>query len=175
MLVRGWRGCARASRRRGNLKLAREDNMADAAPDFDRSLLGREITSGRLEITEDLARRYCRVLGETRPAYADGDEARRQGHRGQLVPPTVVNLMIHRLDRPDVESSLGKTRLHGSQSLELLAPICVGDTLEVRSVLQDVYAKTGRTGTMTFVVWENRFVNQDGQVAVRMSESFMYR
>ena len=149
--------------------------MVETTPEFDRSLLGKEVPSGRLEITEDLARGYCRVVGETRPVYTNAEEARRLGFRDQCVPSSVVNLMIHRLERPDVESGLGKTRLHGSQALELLAPICVGDTLEVRSLLEDVYTKTGRSGTMTFVVWQNRFVNQEGETVVRMSESFMYR
>lgn len=149
--------------------------MTEAAPSFDRSLLGKEFPSGSLDITEDLARRYRRAIGQSGSAESDGEEARHEGLRGPRVPATVVNLMIHRLERPDVESGLGVSRLHGSQSLELIAPICVGDTLEVWSVLEDVYTKTGRSGTMTFVVWENRFVNQEGETVVRMRESFMYR
>ncbi|MDP6107715.1 MAG: MaoC family dehydratase N-terminal domain-containing protein [Candidatus Brocadiia bacterium] len=149
--------------------------MTEEAPSFDRSILGKEFPSGRLDVTEDLARRYRRAIGQSVSEETDAEEARREGIRGARVPATVVNLMIHNLDRPDVEAALAGGGLHGSQSLEIIAPICVGDTLDVRSVLEDVYTKTGRSGTMTFVVWENRFVNQDGETVVRMRESFMYR
>ena len=39
------------------------------------------------------------------------------------------------------------------------------------SHLKDVYAKTGRTGTMVFIVWETTFSNHNGQVVAEVQES----
>ena len=39
----------------------------------------------------------------------------------------------------------------------------------------ELYAKTGRTGTMVFVVWETTFSNQDGTVVAEVEESFARR
>ena len=65
--------------------------------------------------------------------------------------------------------------MHAGQRVQALAPICAGDQLNASSHLKDVYAKTGRTGTMVFVVWETTFTNQDGKVVAEVEESFARR
>ena len=50
-----------------------------------------------------------------------------------------------------------------------------GDQLTASSHLKDVYAKTGRSGTMVFVVWETTFRNQHGDVVAEVQESFARR
>jgi peptidyl-tRNA hydrolase len=41
--------------------------------------------------------------------------------------------------------------------------------------LKDVYAKTGRSGTMVFMVWETTFRNQKGDVVADVQESYAAR
>ena len=59
--------------------------------------------------------------------------------------------------------------------LETLGPIQAGDSLTASSRLKDVYAKTGRTGTMVFIVWETVFSNQNGQAVAAVEESYAAR
>ena len=53
--------------------------------------------------------------------------------------------------------------------------IVAGDSLTASSHLKEVYPKTGRSGTMVFVVWETTFRNQKGQVVADVQESFAAR
>ena len=143
--------------------------------EFDRSLVGVEAESGRFSVTAEEILRFCGLVSETNPLFTDEAEARRRGYRGLVSPPTMVNLFISRLDKPDAKLSFAGNRLHAGQTLEVLVPVCAGDELTAYTQLQDVYAKTGRTGTMAFIVWETRFVNQQGETAIMVRETFMSR
>ena len=47
----------------------------------------------------------------------------------------------------------GRTRFHAGQRVQAKASICAGDFLTASSHLKEVYPKTGRSGTMVFIVW----------------------
>ncbi|MBI4233632.1 MAG: MaoC family dehydratase N-terminal domain-containing protein [Chloroflexi bacterium] len=149
--------------------------MVEQQVEFDRSLLNREFPAGTFEVTEETILRLCRAVGEANPLFTDRAEAQRQGHPGLVAPPTLCNLFIRGLNRPDLKLNFGKFRMHAGQALEPLRPIYAGDTLEARTRLKEVYAKTGRTGTMAFVVWETSFTSQRGEVVTLVRESFMVR
>jgi hydroxyacyl-ACP dehydratase HTD2-like protein with hotdog domain len=76
---------------------------------------------------------------------------------------------------PDIKLNFGKGRVHAGQVLETLGPIQAGDTLSASSRLKDVYAKTGRTGTMVFIVWQTVFSNQRGEAVAAVEESYAAR
>jgi acyl dehydratase len=66
-------------------------------------------------------------------------------------------------------------RFHAGQRVQPRAPIVAGDSLTASSHLKDVYAKTGRSGTMVFIVWETTLRNQKGEVVADVQESFAAR
>jgi hypothetical protein len=76
---------------------------------------------------------------------------------------------------PDIELKFGRTRFHAGQVVEPVAPIVAGDSLMACSYLKEVYPKTGRSGTMVFIVWETTFTNQRGDVAAKVRESYAAR
>ena len=149
--------------------------MVEQDLEFDRSLLGQAFPAGSHELTEEMVREYALAVGEADPIHTDAAEAKRQGYRGIVAPPTIVNLLIRSFGRPKVNLNYTGLGAHAGQSLETLAPICAGDTLQADTLLREVYTKTGRTGTMAFVVWETGFTNQDGAQVARAQESFMTR
>ena len=59
--------------------------------------------------------------------------------------------------------------------LELDKPIRVGDRIRVVSEVKEVYEKTGRTGTMTFVVVRSTLTNQDGELIAHVDHRMMRR
>ena len=65
--------------------------------------------------------------------------------------------------------------MHAGQRVQPIAPVYAGDQLTASSHLKDVYAKTGRSGIMVFVVWETTFRNQHGDVVAEVQESFARR
>lgn len=149
--------------------------MAETKLEYDRSLLGKDLPAGEFEITPERVRAYCQAVGETNPLFTDERAARAAGNRGVVAPPTMCNIFIRGLNRPDVKLKGAGMRMHGGQTVEALTPICAGDRLSAVSRLKDVYAKTGRTGTMAFIVWETEFTNQLGQRVAFGRESFMAR
>ena len=149
--------------------------MTEQELEFDRSLLGQPMQSGTFEVTPEAVQAYVVAVGETDPIHTDAEAARRRGFRDIVAPPTIVNVFIRGFGRPNVKLNFTGLGAHAGQALESLAPICAGDRLEASTQLKEVYTKTGRTGTMAFVVWETGFVNQEGTVVAKARESFMTR
>ena len=142
---------------------------------FDHSLLGKEMAAGPFEVTKEAILGFCKAVGETNPASLDEAAARRAGYRGLLAPPTLCTAFIRLVVRPDIRLRWGRSRFHAGQVVEPLAPICAGDSLTAFSRLKDVYSKTGRSGTMVYIVWETDFSNQRGEKVAAVQESFAVR
>lgn len=143
--------------------------------DFNRALLGKPLPAGTFTVTKEGILAFCRAVGETNPLYTDEEAAHHHGHPTLMAPPTYPNLFIRHLGRPEVIAVPLRQRMHAGQAVEPLHPIYAGDTLTATTRLKDVYTKTGRTGTMAFIVWETSFVNQSGKEVARVRESFMAR
>ena len=53
--------------------------------------------------------------------------------------------------------------IDGGKAVEVHQPIRAGDVLEASSTIADIYTKTGRSGTMIFIVQRMSFVNQNSE------------
>ena len=129
--------------------------------EIDRSVIGQWGPEARMVVELGKVREFAKAVKDPNPAFRDGERP--------LAPPTFLMSMAHWI------GDLGATRqgikldyrrlLHGEQEFEYVAPIRVGDVLTFRSRTKDVFEKQGkRGGTMTFVVGETEFRNQDGAV-----------
>jgi len=139
---------------------------------FDRNLLGVEHPFGPFVITKEMILDFSRSTDEVNPLYIDEEEAKASEHGSLIAPPTFCNIFITNANRPDIKLEFGDTGLLTSQTIENLAPIRPGDTLDATIKLKEVYAKKGRSGKMVFAFWETRFANQEGKTVVRIRESF---
>ena len=142
---------------------------------YDRSLYGKEHLAGPFEVSKELIRAFAQSVGETNPVFLDEEAARAAGYHGLVAPPTFCTVLVHRVSLPDIKLKFGKMQVHAGQRVQPQAPIVAGDRVTASSHLKDVYAKTGRSGTMVFVVWETTFRNQNGQVVADVQESFARR
>ncbi len=142
---------------------------------YDRSLHEKEHRAGPFEITAEMIGAVNTSLGEQGPAFTSDDGAKGLGYRGMIAPPTLCSIYVREVQLPDVGLDFGKVQMHAGQRVQPAAPVYVGDTLTASSHLKEVYAKTGRSGTMVFVVWETTFQNQHGDVVAEVQESFARR
>jgi acyl dehydratase len=142
---------------------------------YDRSILGQEYRAGPYQVTKEMIRDFCAAVGETSPLYTDEKAAQAAGHASVIAPPTMCTILVRGVSLPDISLKFGSMRMHAGQVVQPLLPILAGDSLEARSHLKDVYPKTGRSGTMVFIVWETDFVNQRGEVAAEVQESYAVR
>jgi 3-methylfumaryl-CoA hydratase len=61
------------------------------------------------------------------------------------------------------------------KDIELGVPIRPGDVIRIVSTLHEVYEKTGRTGSMIFVVVRFRLTNQRDETVAVVDNRFMYK
>ncbi len=143
-----------------------EQNLTDTI-DFDRSVLGVDYDVGTYEVTKEKIIGYARALGESNPLYLD-EEAARAGPYGVIIAPPLFYNMISLQAGPDPKVNFGTSGFDGGQHVEFFEPIKAGDTISAKTQIADVYAKTGRTGTMVFTVRRTTFTNQEGEKNIVM-------
>lgn len=147
--------------------------------DYDRSLHDKEHEAGPFEVTESQIQAFSRGIAETNPIYTDPAAAKAQGFKAIVAPPTFCTIMVHQVSLSDINLKFNGVPMgggmHAGQRVQSRAPIVAGDALTASSHLKDVYAKTGRSGTMVFIVWETTFRNQLGTVVADVQESYVRR
>jgi acyl dehydratase len=143
--------------------------------EYDRSLYGQEHQAGPFEVTREIILAFNKSIGESSPVFTDEGAAQAAGYRSIIAPPALCTLFVRRVELPDINLKFGRTRFHAGQRVQTRAPVVAGDQLTASSHLKEVYPKTGRSGTMVFIVWETTFRNQDGVVVAEVQESFAAR
>ena len=143
--------------------------------EYDRSLYGKEHLAGPFEVTSELIRNFAESVGETNPIFLDESAAIDAGYPGMVAPPTLCTVLVHRVELPSIKLKFGTMQIHAGQRVQPKTPIIAGDRVTASSHLKNVYAKTGRSGTMVFIVWETTFRNHRGEIVADVQESFARR
>ena len=141
------------------------------AVQFDRSVIGREFDRTTFPpVTADDIREYAAASGETNPRYTD--EAPRGG---MVAPPTFPVSLRGRHFMPKELHNIGRGGFDAGKDIELGEPVRPGDVLTAVSIVHDVYEKTGRTGTMTFIVFRTTVTNQRQEMVAVVDQRMMFR
>lgn len=119
--------------------------------------------------TEELVS-FARALGETEPCYI-------QAGPELVAHPTYCVRFKGQKFFPDTLPEKLKFRMSfdAGKDIELGVPIRAGDVVTVLSTLHDVYEKTGRTGSMIFVVVRFTMTNQRDETVAVVDNRFMYK
>ena len=143
--------------------------------EYDRSLYGKEHLAGPFEVTKELIQAFTKSLGETNPVFTNEAAALAAGYSGLLAPPTFCTVFVSRVSLPSINLKFGKMQVHSGQRVQPRADIVAGDQVTAASHLKDVYPKTGRSGTMVFIVWETTFRNKNVEIVADVQDSFALR
>ena len=144
---------------------------------LDKSYIGHAFPAFEAEVEKGRLTFFAKAIGETNPLYTDESVARDQGYRGLPAPPTFTMVLdqespeflpVLRLLNIDIA-----TVLHGAQTFEYLVPICEDDRIRVESSIVDIYDK--KDGALEFVVMENRYTNQDGELTTKATNTLVVR
>lgn len=137
---------------------------------IDKKWIGHELPPSVLPIEQTRLRFFAKAIGETDPIYFDVVAARKAGYTDLPAPPTFI--FAAELDSGAIDLLLDKLEiplpklLHGEQGFTYHCPACVGDTVTVRSVIEDIYDK--RNGSLEFVVKTSRATNQRDELVAEM-------
>jgi hypothetical protein len=139
--------------------------------DIDRSILGQEFDRAEHEpVTAEELVSFATALGETHPCYI-------QAGPNLIAHPTYCVRFKGQKFFPDTLPERLKFRMSfdAGKDVALGTSIRPGDVITVLSTLHDVYEKTGRTGSMYFVVVRFTMTNQRGEVVAVVDNRFMYK
>jgi acyl dehydratase len=124
---------------------------------IDRALIGKDAPAAEVTIDPASVVEFARAIGETNAVYLDVAAARAAGYSNVVAPPTYpIAFMAESMD-PDLFFALNldiTTVVHGEQEFEHHRPLVGGERLTVRARLSDAWEKPGRSGMLTFVVFE---------------------
>jgi len=131
-----------------------------ADPSFDLDAIkarwiGQEFDKATFEIDGTKMVAWAEAVGETDPRFIDPDHEDFQAH-----PNFTTHCTSHRVLPEEFPQIGGPRGIDGGKAIEVQQPIRAGDVLTASATIADIYTKTGRSGTMFFIVQRMSFVNQ---------------
>ncbi len=138
---------------------------------IDPAILGKEFDHAVSDpVTAEELIAFARAVGESRPEYT------RPGADLVAHPTYCVRFRGNKFYPESIPKSINvRTGFDAGKDIELGTPIRPGDTVTVRSTLHEVYEKTGRSGSMVFVVIRFTLTNQGGEMLAVVDNRFMHR
>lgn len=150
------------------------------------ALVGSETEWGEaFTIEQSLVNHYLDSVGETNPIYFDADYAKDTWYHGKAVPPffLLTNLKSGTERNWFTLNEKGeflfpvnaKRRLRGGDEIEVLAPMCIGDTIQAKAKILSISEKEGKSGNMAFINTETIYRNQNNQIVLKSRTTIIMR
>lgn len=143
--------------------------MSDRLPlGLDPALLDVEFdASTSAPVTAEEIREFAESLGETHPQYFGA---------APIAPPTFcMKFRGNRFFHPGIPPQAFLRGFDAGKDIQFGVPIRAGDVVHTTNVLHEVYEKTGRTGSMVFIVSRQTMTNQHGEKIAAIDSRFMLR
>lgn len=137
---------------------------------------------------------FAASVTDTNPIYRNKDAAKAAGFDDIPVPPTYffsgatfwgafpeAQPADATPDRNPTMEIIGKLMskggivLHGEEEFTYHKPVVVGDTIQSEGKVVDLYEKPAGDKTMTFLVTENEYRNQDGDLVLTARMNLIHR
>ena len=156
-------------------------------------VVGRSTGATTVHVERGPVTAFARAVTDGNPVYADLGAARAAGFDAIPAPPTFTfaSLGWGAFAEEQPEDPTGGSNpmgeimgglmadggliLHGEQEFTYHRPVVVGDTLHHEGEVVDLYTKESGDRTMTFLVIENRFTDDDGAPVVTERFNLIHR
>ena len=140
-----------------------ETQTDDASPAVDLAAareqwLGVEFDWATFDMVADDMVAWAEACGETDERFLDPSHEDFQAH-----PNFTTHCMSGRVFPEGFPQIGGGFGIDGGKTVVAHAPIRAGDTLSGVTTIADIFDKTGRSGTMVFIVQRMTFSNQAGE------------
>lgn len=138
---------------------------------FDRSVIGQEFDHTEFPpVTAAQIRAYADAYGERNSRWTAAPDAE------LVAPPTfALSLRGKHFMPKQLPRDIGRNSFDAGKDIEVGVDVRPGDVLSARSTVHDVYEKTGRSGTMTFIVFRTVVSNQHGETVAVVDQKMMFR
>ena len=154
-------------------------------PSEAKAMIGKE-TCQDYHVTKKDIRRFAQAIDDPNPLYVDEEYAKETRYGHIIAPPLfchafayddvpVIQLREDGLPK-EIEVPLPTKRaLGGGSSFEVGEPVRAGDVITVRKKIMDIYKKTGKSGDLYFVVIDNTYTNQNGEMVAHEKATYIHR
>jgi acyl dehydratase len=149
--------------------------MSESQPQYDASVLGVEIEIGEAKVDAAQIAAYCAAISDSNPLFTDAAAAAAGPYGAIVAPPAFVMTLPATKPGLDPKVVYGNTTFNAGQHCDFLKPLKAGDTVTITQAVKEIYEKTGRSGSMLFVVRRNTYTNQDGEVVAVVDGSTVHR
>ena len=139
-----------------------EMSQASSQPDLAsirQDWVGVEFDWATFEMKPDEMIAWAEACGEKDPRFIDQEHSDFQAH-----PGFTTHCMSGRVFPENFPQIGGGVGIDGGKRVEVHAPIRAGDTLTATTTIADIFDKTGRSGTMIFIVQRMEFRNDDSEL-----------
>ena len=161
----------------------------------DKSVIGRPTGKSTVVIERGPVAIFAKAVGDESPVYQRRDAARDAGFDDIPAPPTFTfSGAAHWGAFPDDQPaddpakggnplmeiigglmSKGGMVLHGEQEFEFQRPLVVGDVLHREGKVVDLYEKASGERTMTFLVTEDEYRDDAGDLVMTSRMNLLHR
>jgi len=146
------------------------------AVNYDPALIGRVFeTTDPVPVTAEMIQKFAEAIGESNPLHTDPEAAKRGPNGGLTAPPSFAVTFRNGQHFFQHVPRFGKQGFDAGKDVEFVAPICPGDAITLSSHVKEIYEKTGRSGSMVFVIVRTTLKNQNGEVVAHVDHRFMNR
>lgn len=123
--------------------------------------IGKQSVPVKNDVERGAVKKFAEAIGDPHPLYVDEDYAKNTIYGGLIAPPTFPQTFdygkIEGLPLPQ------KGLIHGEQSYTYNRPLKVGEEVWCYTKLENVYEKTGGSGTLMFLVFDRIGEDREGQ------------
>lgn len=127
-----------------------------------KDMIGKRSEKVLNTIERGAVKKFAHAIGDEHPIYLDPEYAKTSRYGRNIAPVTFART----LDFGKIEElKLPKQGLiHGEQSFHYERPLFVGEEVYCYTEIKDYYEKTGKSGTMGFLVTENIGEDAEGNI-----------
>lgn len=146
------------------------------AVNYDPALIGRVFeNTDPVPVSAEMIKKFTDAIGETNPLHTDPAAAAKGPYGGLTAPPSFAVTFRNGQHFFQHVPRFGKQGFDAGKDVEFVAPIRPGDSITLSSHVKEIYEKTGRTGSMVFVIVRTTLKNQKGEVVAHVDHRFMNR
>ena len=154
--------------------------------------IGRPTSAGTLVVERAPITNFARAVHDGNPVYRNAEAARAEGFDDVPAPPTFGFSIqnwgrweeLQPADQPTGNPmaevlgglmSKGGIVLHGEQEFVYHQPMVAGQRLQYSGVVRDIYQKPTGDKTMTFMVIEDTYRDEDGRPVLTSIMNLLHR
>jgi len=159
--------------------------MKHEVPDQALSLIGLE-KERQYDVTKKDVKRFAQAIDDPNRLYYDEDYAKKTKFKSIVAPPLFCQTFAFEdvaiEDLPpdgspcEIDVPIPAKRAVGGGSVyDIYQRIRPGDQITVKTKLQDIYTKQGKSGLLYFIVVETRFFNQHDEIVAKETATYIKR